>query len=575
MIVGTRCMMMKCKYLFITLFVALTMGCITACRESDTPKGNVETLSAPGYAKADFWNVTWVDVENANGYTVRLPDVKVEVKTEETSLSLFEYFKPDTKYSIEIKANGDGVTYLDSEWKTITYHTEAVTKGLVYDLCGDGTYEVMCKADKVPENGEIVYPDTYNGKPVTSISAQQKSMFEYFPYPTLYRVRLPASLTNLAPHAFNNSRIKEIYLPEGLERMWGNVFVGCKYLATVSMPKSLQRIDHNVFEDCTSLQIVELPASLTFIGDFAFYNSGLTKISVPDNLEYFGIHVYHNTAWYNAQADGVLYAGDTLYCYKGEMTEGTVLNNLAPIRKVADYAFINEVDREAYSLTEKYLAHLGLKGIVLPEGCTTIGSYAFFQCKNLEQVVFPESLTTIKDEAFYKCESLQEVVLPESLTTIGRGAFWHCENLKNINFPKNLTSIGVSAFAGCGMEIIQIPQHITTLWGGIFASCEHLKKVVLPSTMEGLDIRNFEACPNLNLIIPSTIKSVTVGSFLSADNYSFNIYFEGSEEVWNNVASAGFEKCTELTIYFYSEEQPNEEGNFWHYDTDGNPAVWA
>ena len=31
---------------------------------------------------------------------------------------------------------------------------------------------------------------------------------------------------------------------------------------------------------------------------------------------------------------------------------------------------------------------------------------------------------------------------------------------------------------------------------------------------------------------------------------------------------------TTATIYFYSETEPTEDGNFWRYDADGNVAVW-
>ena len=32
---------------------------------------------------------------------------------------------------------------------------------------------------------------------------------------------------------------------------------------------------------------------------------------------------------------------------------------------------------------------------------------------------------------------------------------------------------------------------------------------------------------------------------------------------------------TSATRYYYSETEPTEEGNFWHYDQNGKIAVWA
>jgi hypothetical protein len=32
---------------------------------------------------------------------------------------------------------------------------------------------------------------------------------------------------------------------------------------------------------------------------------------------------------------------------------------------------------------------------------------------------------------------------------------------------------------------------------------------------------------------------------------------------------------TSATRYYYSESQPTDEGNYWHYSTDGvTPVVW-
>ena len=67
-------------------------------------------------------------------------------------------------------------------------------------------------------------------------------------------------------------------------------------------------------------------------------------------------------------------------------------------------------------------------------------------------------------------------------------------------------------------------------------------------------------------------------------------YFEGTEEEYkvvkkdtkankqglgltNNSQEGIDEWAANLTVYFYSETEPTEEGNYWHY-VNGVPVAW-
>ena len=90
-----------------------------------------------------------------------------------------------------------------------------------------------------------------------------------------------------------------------------------------------------------------------------------------------------------------------------------------------------------------------VKKVVIQEGVTSIGDYAFFDCSNLTDITIPESVTNIEDSAFEYCSSLTGITIPESVTSIERYAFRNCTGLKSITIPKSVESVGDEAFSGC------------------------------------------------------------------------------------------------------------------------------
>ena len=109
----------------------------------------------------------------------------------------------------------------------------------------------------------------------------------------------------------------------------------------------------------------------------------------------------------------------------------TVTNNGTEysVTKIGSYAFQNSA----------------VTSVSMPECITSIGTVAFYGCKNLESVTLPESLTTLGNKAFSFCSSLESVTIPEGVMTIGEYAFFGC-NLKELTLPSTVTMIGSRAF---------------------------------------------------------------------------------------------------------------------------------
>ena len=90
-----------------------------------------------------------------------------------------------------------------------------------------------------------------------------------------------------------------------------------------------------------------------------------------------------------------------------------------------------------------------IKTVVIKDGVTSIGKYAFFWCSGLTSITIPNSVTSIGEHAFANCSGLTSITIPNSVTSIGNGAFSGCSGLTSITIPNSVTSIGNGAFSRC------------------------------------------------------------------------------------------------------------------------------
>ena len=90
-----------------------------------------------------------------------------------------------------------------------------------------------------------------------------------------------------------------------------------------------------------------------------------------------------------------------------------------------------------------------IKRIIIGDGVTTIGQYAFRDCSELTSVTIPNSVIKIGSSAFDNCSALTSVTIPNSVTKIGDLAFRDCSALTSVTIPNSVTEIGWFAFYKC------------------------------------------------------------------------------------------------------------------------------
>lgn len=155
-----------------------------------------------------------------------------------------------------------------------------------------------------------------------------------------------------------------------------------------------------------------------------------------------------------------------------------------------------------------------IKTVIIDEGVTSIGSYAFSPCYDLASVTIPSTVKRIGQYAFERCWHLTSVVLPEQLELLEENAF-KSSGLKNVTIPANVAQIGNYAFASCGaLTSVTIQDGVQVIGGYAFSNCEQLTTIDIPQSVTELGAMSFFRCYGLSSItIPEGVKYIRSGAF--------------------------------------------------------------
>ena len=159
--------------------------------------------------------------------------------------------------------------------------------------------------------------------------------------------------------------------------------------------------------------------------------------------------------------------------------------------------------------------------VTIPSTVTTIRDYAFYSCKSLASVTFAEGsqLETIETSAFASCTSLASITIPSTVTTIGDIVFKSCESLASVAFAEGsqLKTIDKSAFICCtSLASMTIPCTVTTIGDGAFSNCISLASVTFAqdSQLEAIGDGTFYKCVSLaSVIIPAKVTTIGKEAF--------------------------------------------------------------
>lgn len=336
---------------------------------------------------------------------------------------------------------------------------------------------------------------------------------------SLESITLPEGLTFLGSYVFQGcTGLKSIVIPEGVKYIAQTksntaaayTFDGCTSLESVTfLGDNVEIIGSYAFQNCPNLKTIEFSSKLVAIGNYAFTNTGLTEISIPETVTVLGNYAFKGcVALEKVEILGKLAtSGTNVFQSCTALTDVTFADDTTTI---GNYAFDGCTN---------------LVNVKLPDKLTTMGTYAFQNCTSLNKIALPSSLvkigsTTYSASAytFAGCTSLEEVKISANATYIGSQVFRGCTSLKSITFPETVTQIGGYAFYGSGLESIDL-SNVTTLGTNVLQNCENLKSAKLPD-IATLPNYTFAGCTSLKSVeIPA--KTTRIGSGVSS-GYTFD-----------------------------------------------------
>ena len=186
--------------------------------------------------------------------------------------------------------------------------------------------------------------------------------------------------------------------------------------------------------------------------------------------------------------------------------------------------------------------------VLVQEGVTGIGEFAFCYCGNLTTVRIANTVTTIGQYAFDHCTSLSSIRLSSNLSEIRQNLFYGCSCLRSIVIPSSVREIGLSAFGACGLTSITIPGTVNVIGEASFNSCVGLTEVTIQNGVQTIAKQAFDYCRNLpSITLPNSVTVMGESAFSGCDGLTTVKLSSGLKRI-ETLAFADCHSLSSITI---------------------------
>ena len=252
----------------------------------------------------------------------------------------------------------------------------------------------------------------------------------------LTSVELPNTITSIGQYAFDGCRsLTSIEIPNSVVSIGQSAFHSCSGLKNVTFQENstLTELPNNCFAYCRSLTNIDIPDSVRNLNGGAFSFTGLTSITIGENIKTIESSVFKETT----ALTQINFNAVNLNDFSG------------PINSV-----FNKSGQSGDGIT-----------VIFGDNVKHIPAYLFYPhnvnatnfAPKITSVVFGNSVETIGKDAFGYIKTLTNITLSASLTSIGENAFYNCSNLTTITVLAETPPTFNSNALPTGLETINIP----------------------------------------------------------------------------------------------------------------------
>ncbi|MBO5698669.1 MAG: leucine-rich repeat protein [Bacteroidaceae bacterium] len=392
----------------------------------------------------------------------------------------------------------------------------------------------------IGNNVKIIDRDAFSQcSNLTSVTLNCKNVANWFANTSsLKKVVLGDNVNNIGENAFSScSGLTSVTIGNGVKNIGNRAFYNCENLTSITIPNSVTNIGEYAFQYCSGLSSVTIGNSVKSIGESAFYNcENLTSITIPNSVTSIGESAFGSCSGLTSIIipSNVTSIGENAFSWCNGLTSIVVA--------AGNSKYDSRENCNALIETETKTLLKGTNKSKIPNGVTSIGDYAFYDCDGLTSITIPSSVTSIGSSAFEECYirtvinhsnlnitknskdhgavayfankvlsgepvngfyfeetdgkyiltgyegNATDLTLPTSYKgkgyNIGDYAFYDCDGLTSITIPNGVTYIGDNAFYDCDdLTSINIPNSVTSIGDNAFSDCDGLTSINIPNSV--------------------------------------------------------------------------------------------
>ncbi|MCI5583473.1 MAG: leucine-rich repeat domain-containing protein, partial [Anaeroplasma sp.] len=304
----------------------------------------------------------------------------------------------------------------------------------------------------------------------------------------LAEINLYNTITTISSRAFYNcERLSLTMMPINLQVLGESAFEYCDAISSMYFSESLTNIETNAFANCANLIGVHFEG--TVIGPKMFYNDTLLSEIEIDSIQTIGDYAFAGCV--NVER---LYLPTTLLTIGAHAFDSGLASdaeNQSALCEVIIPSSVTEIRAHAFANNRNLVyatfdnlsigSHMFDGDISLTKvnfgNVQTIGTYAFYNCSNLEINTLPNTVTTIGEFAFAGCTQITKFIIPDSVTSIGRDIFWNV-GVTELTTPfighenyVNDTTAGSAKLNSNGAYLYDFSMHTIGWFFGVDVNC--------------------------------------------------------------------------------------------------------